>query len=700
MPLPSGPAWGNPSQSPSNTMNAQHPMSFMGNQQMMSPQMQNPYAGQGHGFYQNPGQQPNFSWQPGASQTPGPFYPSYQQQPKLPFLATLHLPDLTRLLNDPICHDPRWPPMPTKLPSDIPKFEAKPNEDPGDHVTTFHLWCSSNSLKDDSVQLRLFQRTLIGSAAKWYIELDRSRYSSFGELAMAFLNHFQLPVRYDAGTELLANFEQTTADHISDHIREWRRRKSLIKVPVPPAFLLEWFLKSLVPQLSKDVATSGVFSEEDAIMRAQQFELIYSQSGLLYTILPDAPRSILDKTRQRAGPHADGIVGSAQTKPAEQLTKQLQQLSIQHSAASQTTALAAPPTQTSEVHSVQTTNPKANQQPEGKKKQRKKSKGDKKPNDNAGEGTTEKRKARYPCNLCAEDHPTHLCPRLAEAQKFVTQQQQAVLTNPFQHGQNLTQASTSAEVGSQENCPPPNNSSSANVYMVKSDAFITTRAHDYSKPSAPEKGKEAEIPSLPLQIEKTLGETMTRIPKGAFKRASHNPNARAAQNYSVVEDLSQTPCAMSALEVLQSCPAQRKALLTALGSTETCNPGTIMLDTTDLKPRLPYHVAFQIVVAHPTKTFTRNIFRTVVDEGASTCVMSLACWKAIGQPELSPSPTLLTAFDGRSFRPHGIIPSFPVQLGGKTVCVEVEVVDAPIDYNLLLGRSWTYAMQAVVATVF
>jgi hypothetical protein len=349
---------------------------------------------------------------------------------------------------------------------------------------------------------------------------------------------------------------------------------------------------------------------------------------------------------------------------------------------------------------VQTTNPKAPQQPEGKKKQRKKGKGDKKPTDNVGEGTTEKWKARYPCNLCAEDHPTHLCPRLAEAQKFVTQQQQAVLTNPFQHGQNLTQASTSAEGGSQETCPPPNSSSAANVYMVRGDALITTRAHDYSKPSASEKGKEAEIPSLPLQIEKTLGETMTCIPKGAFKKASHNPNARAAQNYSVVEDLSQTPCAMSALEVLQSCPAQRKALLTALGSTETCNLGTIMLDTTDLKPRLPYHVAFQIVVAHPTKTFTRNIFRTVVDEGASTCVMSLACWKAIGQPALSPSPTLLTAFDGHSFRPHGIVPSFPVQLGGKTVCVEVEVVDAPLDYNLLLGQSWTYAMQAVVATVF
>jgi hypothetical protein len=180
------------------------------------------------------------------------------------------------------------------------------------------------------------------------------------------------------------------------------------------------------------------------------------------------------------------------------LTKQLQQLFIQHTAASQITALAAPPTQTSEVHTVQLTNPKATQQPEGKKKQQNNGKGDKKPNDNAGGDNTEKRKARYPCNFCAEDHLTHLCPRLAEAQNFVTQQQQAVLTNPFQHGQNITQASASTEGGNQETYPPLNNPSSVNVYMVWGDAFISTRAHDYSKPSASEKGKEVDLPSLPL----------------------------------------------------------------------------------------------------------------------------------------------------------------------------------------------------------
>ena len=73
----------------------------------------------------------------------------------------------------------------------------------------------------------------------------------------------------------------------------------------------------------------------------------------------------------------------------------------------------------------------------------------------------------------------------------------------------------------------------------------------------------------------------------------------------------------------------------------------------------------------------------VVDEGASTCVMSLSCWKSLGSLELVPSNTLLTSFDGRSFCPHGILPDFEIKLVGKVVSVEVEVIDAPLDYNFL-----------------
>jgi hypothetical protein len=32
--------------------------------------------------------------------------------------------------------------------------------------------------------------------------------------------------------------------------------------------------------------------------------------------------------------------------------------------------------------------------------------------------------------------------------------------------------------------------------------------------------------------------------------------------------------------------------------------------------------------------------------------------------------------------------------------VDVEVVDVPLDYNLLLGRNWTYSMTAIVSSIF
>ena len=77
--------------------------------------------------------------------------------------------------------------------------------------------------------------------------------------------------------------------------------------------------------------------------------------------------------------------------------------------------------------------------------------------------------------------------------------------------------------------------------------------------------------------------------------------------------------------------------------------------------------------------------RTVIDEGDVASMMCLSCWKGLGSPELSKYTTMLTTFDGRSFQPHGILPSLKVCLGGKTIAIEVEVVDTPLDYNLLLG---------------
>jgi hypothetical protein len=141
--------------------------------------------------------------------------------PPMPYLASLNILDLTKLMNNPILHDATWPNMPTKLPSNILKFELKPGEDPANHVMTLHLWCYSNNIMDDSICLRLFQRTITGSSTKWYVDEKLGSHVNFESLAKEFLSFFQLSVHHDTGLELLSEFKQTIDIHITDHIHEW-----------------------------------------------------------------------------------------------------------------------------------------------------------------------------------------------------------------------------------------------------------------------------------------------------------------------------------------------------------------------------------------------------------------------------------------------------------------------------------------------
>ena len=96
----------------------------------------------------------------------------------------------------------------------------------------------------------------------------------------------------------------------------------------------------------------------------------------------------------------------------------------------------------------------------------------------------------------------------------------------------------------------------------------------------------------------------------------------------------------------------------------------------------------------------RPIHCTVIDEGASTCVMSQACWLNLGSPTLTVQSNSFKAFDGHTFLPKGYLASFPITLSGKTVTMDVEVIERHLDYNLLLGHIWSYAMTAIVYSVF
>ena len=131
-----------------------------------------------------------------------------------------------------------------------------------------------------------------------------------------FLQYFQLLVRYDEGVEILLSFRQNTATHITDHIHEWRWRRSLCKIQLDYKIFLDWILKTFLLPITKDVTSEHPQSEEEAILKAQQFDLIYAQSGYLYTVIPDAPR-VGTSYRDALGAScvAYGIIGSFSHQP-------------------------------------------------------------------------------------------------------------------------------------------------------------------------------------------------------------------------------------------------------------------------------------------------------------------------------------------------------------------------------------------------
>jgi hypothetical protein len=59
------------------------------------------------------------------------------------------------------------------------------------------------------------------------------------------------------------------------------------------------------------VASNFPQSEEEAISKAQQYDLIYSQSEYLYTVLPDLPKPVpFDQDKPRMSHSVDGLIGN------------------------------------------------------------------------------------------------------------------------------------------------------------------------------------------------------------------------------------------------------------------------------------------------------------------------------------------------------------------------------------------------------
>jgi hypothetical protein len=192
----------------------------------------------------------------------------------------------------------------------------------------------------------------------------------------------------------------------------------------------------------------------------------------------------------------------------------------------------------------------------------------------------------------------------------------------------------------------PNNLPYRTILLTsEEEILLQTRSCQYCAPaeSPPIPPKTIPTPMEPLLVIPLANtETPLCIPCIPLHRNVHNPQARVAHNYSLVDDLAQSPTTMLVLEVLQTFPTQRKSLLSTLGEVDPVDTQLITFDLDNREPRRSSLIVFQI----PVKIWNITVHWCIIDEGASTCIMSKSIWQKLRSPKLIPSAITLRDYDG------------------------------------------------------
>ncbi|CAA3018919.1 Hypothetical predicted protein [Olea europaea subsp. europaea] len=261
-----------------------------------------------------------------------------------------------------------------------------------------------------------------------------------------------------------------------------------------------------------------------------------------------------------------------------------------------------------------------------------------------------KGKVQFPCRLCEGTHPLHLCPLMDKASSVL---------------ESLTVPSPQLHVGYQRLSPAADH--------LPTDKEIDSNSSLAQAP-LPEPGCTQPVPDQPL-----VGKSVDSSSPSVDHSVSEERNSHVLLVSSDSPEPKDDSLVPTALEDPPSVSLEQ-------GGNHMVPPpssSVISFDWSRLTtPPLPSHVPFWVTA------YACNVALpgTLLDEGASVSLMPAPTWQALGSPPLVPVTPNLTAFDGGTSQPLGILPKFPITLGCKTIYIDMSVTQGSLDFSLFLGR--------------
>ncbi|XP_074265143.1 uncharacterized protein LOC141587567 [Silene latifolia] len=171
------------------------------------------------------------------------------------------------------------------------QFGGGPLENPNDHLNDFLENCDmykSNGVSDDAVRLRLFPRSLRGSAKDWLKNCDPDSFKTWDELASAFLNKYFPPSRTAKVKSELQSFtqeEDETLYELDNHIASQNRVNDEIRASQKAT---ETHVVQISQQLSQLAQNPGKFPGNT--VNPREMNAVFLRSGKQLEEIEKSPK--------------------------------------------------------------------------------------------------------------------------------------------------------------------------------------------------------------------------------------------------------------------------------------------------------------------------------------------------------------------------------------------------------------------------
>ena len=69
----------------------------------------------------------------------------------------------------------------------------------------------------------------------------------------------------------------------------------------------------MLPPITRDMVMGGIVIEEEAIAHTKYLDLVYSQDGTLYKLIPNAPYTSTNPSKPSSTTHFDRVINFVKT---------------------------------------------------------------------------------------------------------------------------------------------------------------------------------------------------------------------------------------------------------------------------------------------------------------------------------------------------------------------------------------------------